>query len=57
MILHYFYNKNNLHHSQLQGDLKTTNMQEMKITVETYYEEVTSIILRNFCSILVTQLL
>ncbi|XP_056618982.1 IQ domain-containing protein E [Triplophysa dalaica] len=26
--------------SQLQGDLKTTNMQEMKITVETYYEEV-----------------
>ncbi|XP_057187643.1 IQ domain-containing protein E isoform X2 [Triplophysa rosa] len=26
--------------SQLQSDLKTTNMQEMKITVETYYEEV-----------------
>ncbi|XP_051561087.1 IQ domain-containing protein E [Myxocyprinus asiaticus] len=26
--------------SQLQSDLKTTNMQEMKITVETYYKEV-----------------
>ncbi|XP_059409677.1 IQ domain-containing protein E-like isoform X3 [Carassius carassius] len=26
--------------SQLQSDLKTTNMQEMKITVETYFEEV-----------------
>ncbi|XP_051559681.1 IQ domain-containing protein E-like isoform X2 [Myxocyprinus asiaticus] len=26
--------------SQLQSDLKTTNMQEMQITVETYYEEV-----------------
>lgn len=26
--------------SELQSDLKTTNMQEMKITAETYYEEV-----------------
>ncbi|XP_050977547.1 IQ domain-containing protein E isoform X2 [Labeo rohita] len=26
--------------SQLQSELKTTNMQEMKITVETYFEEV-----------------
>ncbi|XP_052438435.1 IQ domain-containing protein E isoform X1 [Carassius gibelio] len=26
--------------SRLQSDLKTTNMQEMKITVETYFEEV-----------------
>ncbi len=27
-------------YSQLQSDLKITNMQEMKITVETYFEEV-----------------
>ncbi len=26
-------------YSQLQSDLKTTNMQEMKITAETYFEE------------------
>lgn len=31
--------------SKLQSELRTTNLEELKITVETYYEEVTSVLL------------
>ena len=37
-----------LFRSKLQSDLRTTNLEELNITVETYFEEVTSMHLDTF---------